>query len=134
MDSIKQLIRFGTVGVAVALTYIGLYLTLVSAGMSHLVANGMAFSQAIVLQYACQSAFTFHRPLADKTQILRFAVMISVGYITSALITGPLAKAIDLAAWQAALAVTVILPVQNYILMSLWVFAAPSSPETDVPS
>lgn len=134
MDGVKQLIRFGTVGVAVALTYIGLYLTLVSAGMSHFVANGMAFSQAVVLQYACQAAFTFHKPLADKTQILRFAAMISLGYVTSALITGPVATALSLPPWQAAVAVTVILPVQNYILMSLWVFAAPSSPKSDLPS
>ncbi len=134
MDGIKQFIRFAIVGVAVALTYIGLYLTLVSAGMAQFIANGMAFSQAVVLQYACQSAFTFHKPLADKTQIVRFAAMISLGYVTSALITGPVAVWMAFPAWKAAIAVTVILPVQNYVLMTLWVFATPSSPKSDVTS
>lgn len=120
-------IRFATIGVIVALTYMGLYLALLSLGMGAFVANGIAFLLAVVLQYVAQAAFTFERPLADAAQIIRFAVMIGAGFGTSILITGPLATALSLPAWQAALAVTVLLPSQNYILLSIWVFATPAS-------
>ena len=120
-------IRFATIGVIVALTYMGLYLALLSLGMGAFVANGIAFLLAVVLQYVAQAAFTFERPLADAAQIIRFAVMIGAGFGTSILITGPLATALSLPAWQAALAVTVLLPIQNYILLSIWVFATPAS-------
>lgn len=126
-----RLMRFSLVGVAVALTYIGIYLTMISAGVSHFMANGLAFFQAILLQYACQTAFTFQKPLMDTTQIVRFAAMVSLGFVSSALITGPVARLLGLYDWQAAVAVTTILPVQNYALMTMWVYATPSSPQSD---
>ena len=127
MESIKQFFRFCLVGTTVALTYVGLYLALRGAGIAQVWANGLAFFQAVVLQYACQSAFTYHRPLADKVQIVRFAAMVTLGFLSSALITGPIAAYFGTPDWKAAIAVTLILPVQNYILMTLWVFAAPTT-------
>jgi putative flippase GtrA len=131
MDRLHHLLRFAIVGVAVALTYVCLYLTLIAAGVPRFMANGLAFFQAIILQYAAQAAFTFKRQLADQTQIVRFAAMVSLGFISSALITGPIADMTGLADWKAAFAVTVLLPFQNYILLSLWVFAAPASSRSE---
>lgn len=126
-----RLMRFSLVGVAVALTYIGIYLAMTSAGVDHFMANGMAFFQAILLQYACQTAFTFQKPLIDTTQIVRFAAMVSLGFVSSALITGPVARLLGLQDWQAAVAVTTILPLQNYALMTMWVYATPASAQSD---
>jgi len=131
MKRVHQMIRFGIVGLAVALTYIFLYLTFLAAGAPQIFANGAAFFLAIVLQYTAQAAFTFQRSLADRTQIIRFSVMVSLGFVTSALITGPIASWTGLADWTAAFAVILLLPVQNYILLSLWVFAAPSSSQAE---
>ncbi|MEM6939175.1 MAG: GtrA family protein [Pseudomonadota bacterium] len=132
-EAITQFVRFALVGVAVALTYVCLYLALRQAGVAQVWANGLAFAQAIVLQYACQAAFTFHRPLNDRAQMVRFAGMISLGFMSSAMITGPIAVAFAIPDWKAAFAVTFLLPIQNYVLMTLWVFAAPAS-DTDIPS
>lgn len=115
-----------------AICYIGLYLALIAIGMPKFAANGVAFFLAILFQYAAQAAFTFQRPLGQKTQMVRFAVMVSLGFVTSAIITGPVAVALGLPDWQAALAVTILLPVQNFFLMKLWVFAAPPSSQTDI--
>tara|TARA_R110002049_G_scaffold44333_6_gene130168 strand:- start:25620 stop:26012 length:393 start_codon:yes stop_codon:yes gene_type:complete len=119
------ILRFALVGGLVAASYVLLYLTFLAIGLTQVVANAAAFLLAVVLQYAGQAAFTFERRLLDRAQMLRFAVMIGLGFVTSAVITGVIAPEIGLAPWAAATAVTILLPVQNYVFMTLWVFAAP---------
>jgi len=53
--------------------------------------------------------------------------MVCLGFASSALITAVLPALIGVPDWAAAALVTVCLPVQNYIFMTLWVFAAPFS-------
>ncbi|WP_108814384.1 GtrA family protein [Loktanella sp. Alg231-35] len=122
MTRTKRTSRFALVGVSIAILYVLLYLTFLQLGMPQGRANALAFVIAVVVQYAGQARFTFGKQLANPTQILRFGVMTGLGFITSALITGYIAPMFALDNWIAAVAVTLILPVQNYILMSLWVF------------
>ncbi|MBV2360001.1 GtrA family protein [Thalassococcus sp. CAU 1522] len=117
--------RFALVGVAVALAYVALYVLFLGAGLGRPWANGLAFGLAIALQYAGQGAFTFGRRLRDGAQMLRFGVMVGLGFATSLLVTSGIGPAIGLADWMAAAAVTGILPVQNFVIMTLWVFASP---------
>lgn len=118
-----QLLRFALVGAVVALIYVAGYLLLLALGVPQMLANGAAFLGAVALQYLGQAGFTFRRKLADRAQVLRFIVMIGLGLVTAALITGFLAPHLDLPDWAAALAVALILPVQNYVFMTLWVFS-----------
>jgi putative flippase GtrA len=99
-----------------------LYLAFLQIGMPQGRANALAFMFAITAQYAAQARFTFGKQLADPAQIFRFGVMTGFGFITSALLTGYIAPDLALDNWIAAVAVALILPVQNYILMTLWVF------------
>ena len=75
------------------------------------------------MQYIGQAGFTFGAQLADGGQITRFALMIGLGLATSTLITAWLAPATGAPDWAAALTVTLLLPVQNYLFMTFWVFA-----------
>jgi putative flippase GtrA len=120
-----KLIRFGIVGGGTALAYVLLYLTFLAADLPQVLANGLAFLLAVMLQYVGQAAFTFGRQLNDFGQILRFVVMVGLGFASSALTGTP--------DWTAAAIVTVYLPVQNYIFMTLWVFASPFS-KTEITS
>jgi putative flippase GtrA len=123
----SKLVRFGIVGGGTALAYVALYMTFLAIGMPQIAANGTAFLLAVMLQYAGQASFTFGRQLNDRIQIVRFAVMVCLGFASSALITAVLPALIGVPDWAAAALVTVCLPVQNYIFMTLWVFAAPFS-------
>lgn len=123
MISFATLIRFALVGGAVAATYVVAYLLLLETGLPQMVANLLAFALAVALQYIGQTLFTFDRQLADRSQALRFATMIGLGLMTSALITGWIGPGLGLTAALAALLVALVLPVQNYLLMSLWVYA-----------
>lgn len=120
-----QLFRFALVGGIVALTYIALYLLFLAVGMPQIAANACAFLLAIAVQYVGQGRFTFGKRLKDREQGLRFVVMVSLGLLTAALITGWIAKIVGLSDAIAALIVTVVLPVQNYLIMSNWVFKNP---------
>jgi putative flippase GtrA len=123
----SRISRFALVGVLIAALYVLLYLVLLHIGMPQGRANALAFAIAVTVQYAGQARFTFGRQLADPTQMLRFSVMTGCGFVTSALVTGYIAPAMMLNNWIAAVAVTLILPVQNYLLMTLWVFTNPAT-------
>lgn len=123
MDRVGHLIRFAIVGASVAAIYAALYLGLLALGTAQAPANVLAFLIAVAVQYVGQAGFTFGAPLADGGQITRFALMIGLGLATSTLITAWMAPAAGAPDWAAALAVTLLLPVQNYLFMTLWVFA-----------
>ncbi|WP_299284715.1 GtrA family protein [uncultured Tateyamaria sp.] len=128
MDQSAKILRFACVGATVALLYVALYLGLLTLGLAQPVANGAAFLLAVAVQYAGQAAFTFRAPLKDGPQITRFVAMIGCGLLSSALITGIAQPALGLPHWGAAAIVTLVLPIQNYLIMSRWVFAHGSSP------
>ncbi|WP_299957054.1 GtrA family protein [uncultured Roseobacter sp.] len=119
-----HVVRFALIGGLVALTYFLLYLAFLQLGMARGVANGLAFLLAICLQYVGQAGFTFGRRLDDPQQVLRFVVMVGTGLVVSGLITGVIFPALGIADWIAAATVTVVLPVQNYVFMTVWVFAS----------
>ena len=118
-----QLLRFAIVGALVALCYMLGYLGLLALGIPQVAANALAFLLAVALQYLGQAGFTFRRRLGDRAQMLRFLAMIGLGLVSAGLITGPVADALGVAPWLAALTVTILLPIQNYAFMTLWVFA-----------
>ena len=130
MQTRGQIIRFAAVGVAVAGLYVLLYLAFLSVGLAQAIANATAFLLAIAFQYIAQARITFAAPLKNSPQIIRFTAMITAGLITSALITGWIGPAFGVPHWAAAVAVTVILPIQNFLLMSRWVFSPAQKSET----
>ena len=127
MDRVARMIRFACVGASVAALYILLYLVFLHIGWAQWVANGVAFLLAVSVQYVGQAGVTFKARINDRAQVLRFAVMIGLGLLTSAGITGLLAPILGLADWLAAGIVTLVLPIQNYVILSRWVFAQGST-------
>lgn len=121
---LPQPLRFAVVGALVAALYVLIYTGLLSAGVARQAANLAAFATAVAVQYAAQTLWTFGRPLAVPDQVVRFLCTIALGYAVSALVTGVLGPAFGWPDWLAAAAVTVVLPVQNYLLFRLWVYAA----------
>lgn len=123
-----RLVRFGLVGVTVAALYVALYAWLRALGVPGLPANAAAFGAAVLVQYLAQAGFTFRVPLGRAGQVRRFAAMIACGLGTSALVTGALGPALGLAPAAAALLAACVLPVQNYLFMSRWVFGPARKP------
>ena len=122
MPDITRIIRFGFVGASVAVIYIVLYMGFLALGWLQPFANAAAFLLAVAVQYVAQAGFTFRARLGDGGQVVRFGWMIGCGLLTSAIITGLLAPVKGISPAMAALIVACVLPVQNYLLMSRWVF------------
>ena len=128
-----MLFRFAIVGVGVAALYVAAYLLMLEFGLGKTLANLIAFATAITVQYIGQAAFTFRKPLDDQTQMLRFICMIGAGFLSAGAITGFIGPALSFSDIASAISVTLILPVQNFFIMKLWVFT--QNPKADeVPS
>lgn len=115
-------IRFAIVGLGVAGLYLGLYLLVLELGFARALANGASFGIAVSVQYVAQTRWTFRRSLAAPDQILRFAVAIGLGFVTSMILTAGLAPMLGWPDAWAPIAVMLVLPVQNFVIFRLWVY------------
>jgi len=122
-----QFLRFAIVGAGVAALYVCIYLVFLALSLDQLLANFLAFLIAVSVQYVGQTWWTFRKPLGCPDQIIRFACTIGLGYLSSASITGLLGPALGWSDIVSAIVVTVILPVQNYLIFRVWVFAEPGN-------
>jgi len=119
-----QFVRFAFIGGLVAVTYLLLYLLFLSLGFAQLLSNALAFLIAVAVQYIGQSMFTFGKGLKDRVQGIRFVTMIGLGLLTATLITSFIAPYFGLRDAVAGVIVTLVLPLQNYLIMSRWVFVS----------
>lgn len=126
MDDLAQVLRFAIVGVTIAALYVLGYTGFLALGLGQATANALAFGTAVAVQYVLQTAWTFRRPLGMPDQMLRFGCTIAAGFVVSALITGAVGPLLGWADWLSAAMVSVVLPVQNFIVFRLWVYAAAS--------
>ena len=119
-----RMLRFAIVGTTVAGLYVLLYVGFIALGLIQPLANALAFGVAVIVQYVGQAWWTFRQPLAQPDQIFRFVCTISLGFLVSALITGQVGPALHWPDVIAAAVVAVVLPVQNYLIFRIWVFAS----------
>jgi putative flippase GtrA len=119
---IARFLRFALVGLGTALLYVLAYVLLLRLGVAQFAANALAFALAIAAQYLGQASYTFEARVADTAQICRFAAMVGLGFVTSVAVTGLIGPAFALGPTLSAVIVALVLPVQNFILMTLWVF------------
>ena len=122
-ETLAQALRFALVGVTVACVYVIGYLVLRRIGIPPAPAATVAYGIAIVLQYLGHSGFTFRRRVRDGGQIRRFVILNGIGLVTAVVLTLVLTNGFNTPDWVASAAVVVVLPVLNWFLMRLWVFA-----------
>ena len=123
--NLKRTIKFALFGLAAGLTYVGLYLALIAAGIAGFFANALAFFQVIALSIACKSAFDIPWTLNGTRQIVRFAAMICLAFGAAALITGPIAGWTEMLDWKAAVLAIMLVALQSAALLKAWVFEEP---------
>ncbi|WP_170760236.1 GtrA family protein [Ruegeria lacuscaerulensis] len=122
MTEHRRLFRFAIVGTGVAAYYMVTYLGLLYLLKSPWTANLLAFGTSILIQYVCQTAWTFGKPLAAPAQFGRFLCMIGLGLIVSSAITGFAGPRLGLSEPVSAALVVVVLPILNFVILRLWVY------------
>ena len=120
---IWRVVRFLTVGGAVAVTYAVLFLGLLEVGATRWQANGVAQTASISLQYLAHTLWTFESGLRDPRQQGRFLGVIGFGFAYGFAVTTWLSPAMGWPDEVSAALVVFLLPVFNYALYRFWVFA-----------
>ena len=120
-----QILRFCIVGTGVAGLYLALFLGTVQLGLPMGGANLVSLVCAVLVQYVAQTAWTFRRPLAVPEQIFRFGCTVALGFVTSTLITAVVGPHFGWTPLLSGALVMIWLPVQNYVIFRIWVYAAP---------
>ncbi|MEM6638083.1 MAG: GtrA family protein [Pseudomonadota bacterium] len=119
---LNQMLSFALVGGVTALTYAGGYMVLREVGVSAVLAATLSYLAAITLQYFGHSGITFRKNPRDRGQLLRFLVLNGAGLATAVAITLVLTQYFGAEDWMASVAVILVLPVMNWVVMRLWVF------------
>ena len=124
-----RLIRFSIVGVVVALIYLALFLAFRQLTLPRIFASTIALLIAVAVQYVLQTVWTFQKEAANQRHIVRFVAMVLAGMGIAAVITEIVGPRLGLTDAQAGMVVVVTLPIFNFVLLSLWVYAKPERGE-----
>ena len=94
--------------------------------------NALAFGASGVWSYIGHYHITFRSDAAHRSSILRFLVLAAIGYAVSSAIV-KVNDRLGLPRNLATVMVTFVLPVLNFVLMQLWVFARRRAMPAPVP-
>jgi putative flippase GtrA len=118
------MVRYAIVGVLVAGIYVVLAVALrMTTPLPAGPASAIAFVCAIVAQYLAHARYTFGRDAADWLQAARFGTTVGLGFVLSTAFVGWLAPRWGICELCALIVVVILLPIVNYLVFLLWVFA-----------
>lgn len=121
---LRQIARFGVVGVLATLTHFAILWALVErGGIAPPLANGAAFACAVCVTWLGQSRWVFagHGPVTPA-KLLRFGVSLSVGLIANVAVMALATEALGLGYRTGFLIACVVVPALSFVLNKLWVF------------
>ncbi|MDO5758452.1 MAG: GtrA family protein [Rhodobacterales bacterium] len=125
MRKIKELLRFGSVGLLATATHALTYLALLAVTVPH-IANLLGFCLALVFSYWGHSRFTFTNHKADTWEERRRRLsFLAVALLGLALNTGFVhltTLVLRLPDWSPVILIACVTPALTYILLKLWVF------------
>ena len=118
-----RVIRFAVVGLLTALVYYGLLLFAVEiAGLGPVVASGICYVLAVILNYMLHYHWTFTATAGHSVVVNRYVAMLCGGFVLNVLV---MYSGVNVLGWNYLLVQTGaigLIAVWNYCLSSLWVF------------
>lgn len=121
------LIRYGITGVTIALIYMGLFAAFKqTTSLQSGTAASLSLVISIAVQYFMHAGFTFKRSWKDATQARRFLITAGLGIALSQIVLNHAGPALGWPDLFSAASIMVLIPILNYVLYSLWVFATRS--------
>jgi putative flippase GtrA len=122
IDRILEFLRFSVVGIVVAATFFTVFVTLSSTGMSVIAVNTLSLGVAVTLQYFLHSKWTFKYSAKAASQVPKFLFTVFVSLLLSLFITFYISPLLGWGVVLNSLAITMLLPISNFILFKIWVF------------
>ena len=128
-SELGKLIRFAVIGTTCAGIYFSVFVVQSALGVTPFLANLIAFTLAVVVQYLGHTLWTFRGSLKDAIQGVRFVATIGLGLLISTVISSVIAPHFTWPAWLTATLVVILLPISNYVAFRFWVYRAESTIE-----
>ena len=121
MPPIKQLSRFGFVGVVATLVHVTMGLGLHNGlGVAPLIANLVGFGCALGVSFFGQTRLTFPGATADVTAFLRFAAVALTGLATNQLIVWVVTGLLAQPYWLALVIIIITVPCITFTMLKFW--------------
>lgn len=125
MSSVKQILRFGTIGVAATLTHICIALVLNEAfGVLPVWSNFIAFLTAWPVSYFGNFFWTFQTSMRHQRSLPRFAITAVAGLLLSQLIVWFATDILGYSLRWALVPAVIIVPALSFLMSRYWVFPA----------
>lgn len=125
LESIKQMVRYGVVGVIGASIHFGTVILLVEIFKQNPVfSSAFGFSIVVAISYLLNKNWTFK--VKEKGKSYRFLKYIMVSCLGFGINVSIMYYAVNLAHWSYILGqsiVTVVIPVSNFTLNKFWTFS-----------
>ena len=121
MTALRQLSRFGIVGILATVVHVGVGLGLHDgAGLNPLLANLVAFLCALCISFFGQTQLTFPDSTADARAFLRF-ITVSVSVLgLNQLIVWVVTSFLGRPYWLALAVIIVSVPMVTFVLLKFW--------------
>ena len=121
MQALKQLSRFGFVGVLATAVHVGVGLGLHDGiGMLPFWANLIAFACALSVSFVGQTRLTFPDSTADRRAFMRFSIVAVSGLGLNQLIVWVMTSIFSYPYWLALVAIIFTVPVVTFMLLKFW--------------
>ena len=118
---LRQILRFGAVGIAASLAYLMSSLVLLAVGIPPLAVNVAAFAFSLALSYLGQYYFTYRASGAHRKLSRRYAMTVSLLLAVSSALHWSLIW-LTVSPPLASLAITLVYPPLSFLLNHGWVF------------
>jgi putative flippase GtrA len=121
----KEVLSFGIVGVLSTLTHLGVLSLLVEGfAFSPVGANFFAFGASLAVSFVLNHHFTFRSPKRWRETFPRYSVTVLIGLGINQSVMWLFTEALHFSYLYGFAAVTVLVPVSNFLLHKYWTFAA----------
>lgn len=121
MQLLKQLSRFGVVGLVATVVHVAVGLSLHNGvGMAPLWANLIAFCCAVGVSFLGQTRLTFPHATADGGAFLRFASVAITGLGANQVIVWVVTSALGGPYWLALAIIVATVPLLTFTLLKFW--------------
>ncbi|AZN37822.1 MAG: hypothetical protein RL571_1523 [Pseudomonadota bacterium] len=122
LESIKQLLKFGIVGLAATGLHLLLALVLLYFGVNVYLANSGAFLGAFVLSYIGHNYWTFSMSSWHPGTLLKSFLLASIGFLTNNILLTFLLKIAMFNEGMALFFSLLLVPLLSYFGSRIWVF------------
>lgn len=123
LRDLRRLVRYGISGSTAAAVHLGVLTVLVEvAGLRPVVASAIGFLCGFVVSYLLQRRWVFATDLTHGFTLPRFVVVIGLGLLINTAVLWLGTEYLEHHYALVQLAAFVVVPLNNYVLNSLWTF------------